>query len=262
MEFPYNTYDMAKRQIDNPQIPVQLWLKLSIAVLFLRTRSFTADARSAVSEILPLCELRGLENIPEQGSCLVTCNHYTRPGLDAWWGPLLISTVVASHREPAVNAEISWVMTAAWTFPDSPWRQKVLTPVTRWAFKRIAKVYGFINMPPMPPSPNEVFDRVTAVRQTLRLAREIEPVDGMIGLAPEGRDTPDVVGSVPEGAGDFIAHLCKAGLPILPAAASELHGQMRISFGSMFQPIVPKARKERDQAVAQQVMDAIRKLAL
>ena len=253
---------MAKVKTTDPQISTQLWLKLITASLFLRPRSFSADAIAAVSNIIPSSEILGLENIPRKDPCLVTCNHYTRPGLDAWWGPLLISAAVASQRDSAADGEIHWVTTAAWTFPDSPWRRKVLTPITRWAFERVARVYGFITMPPMPPAPDEVYARATAVRRTLRLARDIAPAGGMIGLAPEGRDTPGVVGTVPEGVGDFIAHLCKAGMPILPVALSEPQGCLRVSFGSPFIPVGPAQKAQRDDVVARQVMETIRNLAL
>ena len=251
---------MAKEKILNPRIPTRLWFKVITASLWLRPRSFAADARAAVSDILPESVMRGLENIPKDGPCLITCNHYTRPGLDAWWGALLISAAVASQRDPAADAEIHWVITAAWTFLDNPWRRKHLTPLTRWAFERVARVYGFITMPPMPPSPDEVFARAASVRRTLRLAREIAPKGGMIGLAPEGRDTPDVVGSVPEGVGDFIAHLCKAGLPILPVAVDESQGHLHAYFGPTFQPTIPADKSTRDHAVAGQVMSVITNL--
>jgi hypothetical protein len=251
---------MADNNQTNPRLPVWLCFKLILAAAFLQSRSFVADARSAISRIKPQPDLRGLENIPGYGPCLVTCNHYTRPGLAAWWGPLLISTTVAAHRESATDAEIHWVMTAAWTFPDQPWRRKYLTPMTHWAFDRVAHVYGFITMPPMPPEPEEIYARAVSVRKTLRLAREIAPQGGMIGLAPEGRDTAEIVGSVPEGVGDFISHLCKIGMPVLPAAVSEHNDHLCVSFGPVFTPSVPTDKSRRDKAVTNQVMAAIARL--
>lgn len=248
---------MTKGKITNPRIDTRLWLKVSLAALCMRQRSFAADASAAVSSISPKPEICGLQHIPRTGPCLITSNHYTRPGLDAWWPALLISTAVASQREITAEQEIRWVITAAWTFPDAPWRRKYLTPLTRWAFARVAHVYGFITMPPMPPAREEVYARATAVRRTLRLARQIAPLGGMIGLAPEGRDTPEVVGSVPDSVGDFIAHLCKAGLPILPVAVSEVQGRIHVAFGSLFQPVIPVSKIGRDKAVAEQVMSAI-----
>jgi hypothetical protein len=112
----------------------------------------------------------------------------------------------------------------------------------------------------MPPAPDEVEDRATSVRRTLRLARRISPNGGMIGLAPEGRDTPDVVGSVPNGAGDFIYWLCKAGLPVLPVAVYEDNGHLQVAFGPSFIPESPLQKSQRDRIVAHQVMSAITNL--
>jgi hypothetical protein len=114
----------------------------------------------------------------------------------------------------------------------------------------------------MPPTPEEVYVRANAVRRTLRLVHQIAPGGGMIGLAPEGRDTAGVVGTVPEGVGDFIALLCNAGLPVLHAAVFESDGRLCAHFGSRFFPKIPSKKTERDDIVAQQVMDAIQTLVI
>jgi hypothetical protein len=148
-------------------------------------------------------------------------------------------------------------MTAAWTFPDSAWRRRVLTPLTRWAFDRVARVYGFVTMPPMPPDPQEVEARAVAVLRTVRLARRLAREGGMIGLAPEGRDFAEGLGQPPDGAGEFIALLIRAGLPVLPVGVTEMEGRLHVSFGELFVPDIPSARAERDRAVTRQVMTAI-----
>ena len=70
-------------------------------------------------------------------------------------------------------------------------------------------------------------------------------------------DTPGEMGEPPEGVGRFLALLAEAGLAILPAGVSERGGRLRVSFGSVFTPQIPLARRERDCAVARQVMGAI-----
>jgi hypothetical protein len=79
----------------------------------------------------------------------------------------------------------------------------------------------------------------------------------MIGLAPEGRDFAQGLGQPPEGAGEFIALLVSAGLPVLPAGVTETEGQLQVSFGGLFVPDISSDRAERDQVVARQVMTAI-----
>jgi hypothetical protein len=187
----------------------------------------------------------------------VICNHYSRPGFGAWWLALAITAAVAARRMPDADPDIRWVMTAAWTFPQSRWRRQVLTPATRWAFDRVAQVYGFVTMPPMPPDPSEVEARAVAVRRTVRLARQVAREGGMVGLAPEGQDVPERLGQPPRGAGAFIALLVSAGLPVLPVGVTERGGRLSVSFGPLFVPEIPASRTERDLAVAQQVMAAI-----
>lgn len=150
-------------------------------------------------------------------------------------------------------------MTAAWTFPENKLKRRVLTPITRWAFKRMAQVYGFVSMPPMPPAPNEVEARASAMLRTIRLARRVAPQGGMVGLAPEGMDTPGKSGELPQGAGVFIALLVEAGLPVLPVGVAERAGHLRLSFGQLFVPEIPRRRLERDLAVARQVITLIEK---
>lgn len=170
---------------------------------------------------------------------------------------MAISAAVASHRHPTADPEIHWVMTAAWTFPESKWKAQVLIPVTRWAFNRLARVYGFVTMPPMPPTPDEVEARAAAVLRTIRLARRMAPQGGMVGLAPEGMDTPGKLAKPHQGAGAFIALLVEAGLPVLPVGVTEQAGRLTLSFGQLFIPEIPPGRVERDLAVTRQVMTSI-----
>jgi hypothetical protein len=227
------------------------------AALTLRPRSFARDAQLAVTGLYPALEVLGAEHIPPRGPCLVACNHYSRPGFDTWWLALAIAAVVASRRAPDADPEIRWVMTAAWTFPESRWRQRMLTPLTRWAFDRVARVYGFVPMPPMPPDPGEVEVRAAAVLRTVRLARRIAPEGGMVGLAPEGMDVQGRFGQLPKSVGAFIALLVEAGLPVLPVGVAERGGRLSVSFGPLFVPEIPSCRFERDRAIDRQVMTAI-----
>ncbi|MCX7682662.1 MAG: 1-acyl-sn-glycerol-3-phosphate acyltransferase [Anaerolineae bacterium] len=241
------------------RFPLPTGAALLWSAITLRPRSFARDAGASWAGISPAPVVVGVEYIPTHGPCLVVCNHYSRPGFAAWWIALAITAVVSSQRSPKADREIHWVMTAAWTFPESAWRRRLLTPATRWAFARIAQVYGFVTMPPMPPAPDEVEARAMAVLRTLRLARQLAPQGGMIGLAPEGQDfASGGIGQPPTGAGEFIALLVQAGLsPVLPIGVSECDGRLRLSCGPPFTPLIPLQRAERDRAVISQVMDAI-----
>lgn len=243
-----STYRLPRRRI----------LGAAGSFLTLRQRSLARDAGAAVACLRPPMQVLGDEHVPAQGPCLVVCNHYSPPWFASWWLTLSVTAAVASHRAEGAEREIHWVMAGAWTYPDSPWRRRVLTPATRWAFQRVARVYGLVTMPPMPPDPAEVAARAVSVRQALRLARALAPAGGMLGLAPEGQAVREArVEAPPPGAGEFIALLVRAGLPVLPVGVRETDGRLRLSFGPVFLPDVPAERGQRDQAVALQVMDAI-----
>lgn len=79
----------------------------------------------------------------------------------------------------------------------------------------------------------------------------------MIGLAPEGRDVAGEFGELPSGVGTFIALLVRAGLPVLPVGVGEREGRLCVSFGPLFEPVIPRERGLRDAAVAEQVAGAI-----
>jgi len=247
------------RKIESPTYQLPRWLAIRVigSVLFLRRRSIAQDSQKAAKGIQPPPTLQGLEHIPQEGPCLVVCNHYSRPGFAAWWLVLGISAIVAAYRHPPADPMIHWVITNAWTFPKSRWRHQVLTPLSRWAFTRVATIYDFISMPPMPPNPADTVARVVAVRGTLRLAHRLVSTGGMLGLAPEGMDHTRGLGPLPSGAGGFIALLVEAGLPILPVGVSEKNGCMFISFGPLFIPQIPSTRAERDLVVGDQILAAI-----
>jgi hypothetical protein len=191
----------------------------------------------------------GEDFIPQGGPCLITINHYTRRGLPAWWLVLAASA--------CVPAEIHWIMTSAWTFPDAL-RHRLVTPVTRLLFRRMAHVYGFTSMPPMPPASQDIEERARAVRQVLAYARRAEyPV---IGLAPEGRDAPHeqpgVLIEPPPGAGRFVLQLARLGLPISPVGVYEEAGNLYIRFGELYELEIPQGKnaEQRDWLASQAVM--------
>jgi hypothetical protein len=236
-------------------LPWQLAPGLAADLLLGRLRSLRADALVSIAGLNPGLEVLGGEFIPQSGPCQLTVNHYTRPGLPAWW--LVLATCAC------VPVEIHWIMTSAWTYPD-PLRRRLVTPLTRVLFGRIARMYKFTSMPPMPPDPEEVEARARAVRQVLEYARqEDRPV---IGLAPEGRDSPqDRPGELvepPPGVGRFVLQLNRLGLPIYPVGVYEQSERLRIHFGRPYDLEIPEGLNsgERDRAAGEAVMMRIAKL--
>jgi 1-acyl-sn-glycerol-3-phosphate acyltransferase len=153
--------------------------------------------------------------------CLFLVNHYSRPGFRAWW--IAIALTAAAERD------LHWPMTSAWTYPN-PLRARLITPLTRRALARVARMYSFTLMPPMPPRESDTAARAAAVRRLLHRARAGKP---SIGMAPEGMDSPGGrLMRPPSGAGRFIAHLAKAGYTPLPVGVYEEGDAFYVRFGT------------------------------
>jgi hypothetical protein len=105
--------------------------------------------------------LSGLEHIPAHGPYLLTINHYSHPGFQSWWIAASVSSIFPS--------EISWIMTGAFQYPGQ-WKDRILRPLSRRVLTRLARVYGFFSMPPMPPDLRDVTARALAVRSILETA--------------------------------------------------------------------------------------------
>lgn len=233
-------------------IPWKVVAGLALAVLFKHRRSFRKDAVNSVAGIQPALEVSGEENIPQTGCQVLLINHYHRPGFRSWWLTMPLSAVLP--------VEIHWVVAEAWT--SRGWLYShTITPCSRWLFLRIAEVYGFTSMPPMPPRPWEVERRAQAVREVLSYVKHTrEPV---IGLAPEGGDSSTgKLEHPPEGFGRFLLHLASRGLVLTPVGIFEERGRLNLRFGQPFCLELPGGLRaeEKDSLASQLVMERIARL--
>ena len=181
-----------------------------------------------------------------QGSqgVLLTVNHYHAPDFQAWWFAITISAVIPEN--------IHWVVTSGWE--DSGW----LTGFTHWLFPLGSKILGFTPMPAMPPQPAEAEQRAAAVLKVLHYAKHnSHPV---IGLAPEGGDTPGgVLGRLPPGVGRFM-HVLERYCPVvLPVGVWKDAGRINLKFGNTYKLDVPDglSADERDSLTGESIMHHI-----
>jgi 1-acyl-sn-glycerol-3-phosphate acyltransferase len=215
-------------------------------------RSFREDALHCLAQGQPALQVTGRENIPTSGPALLTLNHYSRPGFQAYWMALAVSSVVP--------VEMHWTMTAAWT-DDGSIKSKVLAEISRRSFPRLARIYGFTPMPPMPPRPYEAERRARAVRQVLRAAKRQPPP--LFVLAPEGRDMPGGrLGRPPLGVGRFLILLAELGYPVCPVGVYEADGCLCLNFGAAFALDIPAGltREDSEGYASGTVMRAIARL--
>ncbi len=224
--------------------------RLAPSILFGRRRSFRRDSQLCIELLTPPLRIQGAENIPQGGPCLITFNHYYRPGFDAWWLAIALAATVP--------VDIHFVMTGELTYPGK-WYAPLGQAGSRWLLRRFSKIYGFTVMPPMPPREKDVEARAESVREFLSYARE-HP-HAVLGLAPEGGDNPPsgALARPSSGAGRFVLLLAGMGFPVLPVGAYEEVGEFCLSFGAAYRLTVPRGlgADEKDRAAAQTVMSAI-----
>jgi hypothetical protein len=221
-------------------------------VVLLRHRNFHNDAKACIENLKPSLQVLGNENIPQHGPCVVTVNHYHRPGFGAQW----IAFAIAA----AVPVNMHWVMTGEFMYPGK-WYETIGSIGSRILLKRIAKIYGFTTMPPMPPRDKDVEARAASVRAVLEYVRHSkEPV---LGLAPEGYDPPEGFLTRPSrGLGRFGLLLSKAGLSFIPAGVYEADGVFHVHFGERYELDVRNdlAVDEKDDQASQIIMENIARL--
>jgi len=232
--------------------PPSLIPQIAFDAALLRPRRFREDALACSAALHPPLRLLGAENIPRDGPCLLTVNHYHRPGFAAQWLALGISA--------AVPAEIHWIMTAEWTAPGK-WYELFKSLASRCLLGRLARIYGFTSMPPMPPRPRDVEARARAVRAVLAFAKTNPPP--IIGLAPEGGDQPGGRLSQPApGSGRFALRLARLGLSPVPVGAFEADGTFCLHFGPTYEFKLPAglSAAEKEHQAATIMMENIARL--
>jgi hypothetical protein len=229
--------------------PLRLAPGLIANVLFGGQRSFRRDGLACMGRINPPLWVFNPSNIPQGGPCLITFNHYYRPGFSAWWMALALTATVP--------VDIHFVMTGELTFPGK-WYASLGMAGSRWLLKRFSSLYGFTVMPPMPPRPGDVEARARSVRAALAYARAHPRA--ILGLAPEGGDQPGgLVNWPPAGAGRFVYLLAELGFPILPVGCFEEAGEFCLRFGKPYRLQLPRGLGPdgKDRGAAQTVMSAI-----
>lgn len=230
-----------------PRFPTGLIVEIAWSLLRHNRRSFRQDALRCTRRLK--MKVTGQEHIPTCGPGVVLVNHYSRPGFFALWIPLAVSA--------AVPHELVWVMTAAWTNTGTPW-SRLKEVVSLQLFPRLARLYGYIAMPPMPPRPHEAPARSQAVRRLLSAARQQPPP--LIAISPEGQDTPGGALMRPHpGVGRMLARLAELGNAFYPLGVYESTDSLVLDFGPPFTLCLPQGLNpdEVDRQAADLAMQAV-----
>jgi hypothetical protein len=227
-------------------------LALISAAVKRETRSFRTDSEYLITKIFPPVVFMGSNRIPCVKPILLTVNHYSRPGFSIMWVVIAISAYIP--------VDIHWIMTNAWEYPTYI-QNIVFKPLSHFILSKIARIYGFTSMPPLPPSVDDQENSVISIRNLFEFIRSTKiPV---IGMAPEGRDMPSgVLGNPARGTGKLIQELSKKGFLFVPVGAYEEDGALHIAIGDPYELIMPGEinPSEYDVYVSQMVMRKIAKL--
>jgi hypothetical protein len=229
--------------------PTGVVVGLAFSTIFGLRRSFREDAVRCIGGLKPPLKVLGKENIPQSRSCIITLNHYHRPGFGAEWLALGISAVVPR--------EMHWIMTGEWTAPGK-WYEPLKGLYSRILLKYLSRVYGYTTMPPMPPRSRDVVARAQSVRKVLEYAKGHS--DFILGLAPEGTDQAGGRLSVPApGVGRFGLLLAGSGSAFVPVGAYEADGEFCLNFGPTYGLSVPPglSSDEKDRVAAETMMKNI-----
>jgi len=229
--------------------PRGLFVKVALNAALLRHRNFRMDAKACVENLHPPLKVLGEENIPQHGPCVVTVNHYFREGFAAQWIALAIAATIP--------VDMHWVMTGELTYPGK-WYAPLGRPISRFILHRLAKVYGFTSMPPMPPRLKDVTERAASVRAVLEVVKHAN--DPILGLAPEGGDSINGKLAYPaSGLGRFGLLLSNAGLGFVPVGVYEVDGIFTVNYGEAYELRVERglSSDEKDARAAQIIMEHI-----
>jgi hypothetical protein len=232
--------------------PTGLFARALWDFLFLRRRDLQSDAKTCIENLNPGLRVLGQENIPQRGGCILTINHYHRPGFGAQW--LAIATTAV------VPLRMRWVVTAE-LMCQGKWYEAVGSKTSRIFLKRLAYFYGLTTMPPMPPRPKDVQARAASVRKILDYVKHAN--DPLLGISPEGYNAPNGVLTRPAaGFGRFAWLLSKAGMSFIPVGGYEADGVFHLHFGKQYDLNIRSDRQadEKDEHAMQIVMGNIARL--
>ena len=229
--------------------PPDRFVRAAWDLLLLRRRDLQQDAKACIERMNARLKVLGRENIPQRGGCVLTINHFHRPGLGAQWIALAVTA--------RVPVPMRWVVTGE-LMCQGKWYQAIGSRASRIFLRRLAYLYELITMPPMPPRPRDMEARAASVRAILEYIRDRN--DPVLGISPEGHNPPNGILTQPApGFGRFAILLARAGMRFIPVSGYEANGIFHLHFGQEYQLSIRNdlPADERDEQAMRIVMGNI-----
>ncbi len=182
---------------------------------------FTAEICAGIA---PAPAIEGVENLPDNPTFVLAANHYQRKGLWILF-PAAIMTRMIRQRYGPGDPPVRWMVTANWprvklgplSFPSPG---DILLP-------RVADALACY--PVSFAGSNQAF----TARSIRRILRDAPKAPRPLGIFPEGVGGSAGVFTNPiPGVERLLAHLAKAGMPVVPVCISESDGRLSFRVGS------------------------------
>lgn len=199
-------------------------------------RSSYADFRAAFAAVGTTPLVCNAERIPQAEPFIAVMNHCHRPEIPSWWFAMALCHAIGDRRRGHAPHEPRMIVARHWTY-DNCWQRATIGAGSAFVVGRIIRAYGYLGMEPVALGTAEAGQRARSMRQILDAARCARTSGDIIGIAPEGGDTPGgVMQRPPPGAGRFLWLLAAAGMPFLPFGLSVQGDRLRVAVGELFSP--------------------------
>lgn len=230
-----------------PRVPSLVWGR----------RSAYEDFTAAFNSIGTAPMVDGAERIPERGPFIALMNHYHTPQIPSWWFAMAMCTAIGDRRAGHAPHEPRMLVATHWTYPD--WlRRATIGAASAIAVGRIIHAYGYLRMEPPVLGASESDRRADSMRAALEAARHARDSGDMLGIAPEGGDTPDgAMVRPPPGAGRFLLLLAATGLPFVPFGLYLNGDRIIVNTGELFALDVPRRLPGRSTPIPKDELDEL-----
>lgn len=209
----------------NIKIPWKLIFGLGPHILERKATDVDAFTAAICKSIQPEPLVEGTKNLPENPTFVLAANHYQRNGLWILF-PAAVMTQMISRRYGGTSVPVRWMVTANW--PRLKMGPFTFASPGDMLLPRVADALACY--PVSFAGSNQAF----TARSLRKILREAPRAGRPLGIFPEGVGGSAGVFSKPlPGVERLLAHLAKAGMPVVPVGIGEREGRLIFRIGEV-----------------------------